>query len=101
MPVEVCERRANKHLSDSIEEGLPDGPEGNYNPKLKQMPFWRRHAKLLALAAVVVCLVLTSRVSAASSSKTPPKELYSCINDGQPDQQLTTYRDFAYQKPAR
>lgn len=83
------------------------GPQSSYNPKQKEeMPLWRRHIRALSVAAALMTLLLlSSRVSAAtsstSSSKGVPKELYSCINDGQPDQQLTTYKDFAYQKPAR
>jgi hypothetical protein len=101
LSAEVRSSKANKldtSLSDSrhIEEA-------SYNPKQKDMPFWRRHGRMLVVGAVLVCLLLTSRVSASSSSssKAGPPELYSCINDGQPDQQLTTYKDFAYQKPAR
>lgn len=73
-----------------------------YNPKQKQMPLWRRHARIMGALAALLCLALTSsRVSALGNAKSPPQALYSCINDGQPDQQLTTYQDFAYQKPAR
>lgn len=91
--------RANKPESTVFSE------ERKYNPKeRKDMPFWRRHMRHGMAGLAVVCLVLlTRRVSASTSSggTAPPKELYSCINDNQPDQQLTTYKDFAFQKPTR
>jgi hypothetical protein len=103
LSAELRSSKANK-LSDTIS---CRGPQSSYNPKQKEeMPLWRRHIKALSVAAALMTLLLlSSRVTAAtsstSSSKAAPAELYSCINDGQPDQQLTTYKDFAYQKPAR
>jgi hypothetical protein len=95
--------RANKE--SLFVESSAASLERRYNPKeRKEMSFWRRHMRHTLLAAAVVGLVLlTSRVSASSSrgGTAPPKELYSCINGNQPDQQLTTYKDFAFQKPAR
>lgn len=107
LSAELRSSKANK-LSDISSRG----PPSSYNPKQKgEMPLWRRHIRALSVAAALMTLLLlSSRVTAATSStksssagapKEAPKELYSCINDGQPDQQLTTYRDFAYQKPAR
>jgi hypothetical protein len=68
---------------------------------------WGRKAVLLMLLAGCACLAYSQSVTAGSAQKSgsssnagPPSELYSCINDGF-DQQLTTYRDFAYQKPVR
>ncbi|WIA29620.1 hypothetical protein OEZ86_012107 [Tetradesmus obliquus] len=59
------------------------------------------------LLAGCACLAYSQSVTAGSAEKSgsssgagPPSELYSCINDGF-DQQLTNYRDFAYQKPVR
>jgi len=74
----------------------------DYDPKNKELTMWRRHGiKLLALTVLGASLLAFARHTAASApSPGPPQELYSCINDGF-DQQLTTYRDFAYQKPAR
>lgn len=95
-------RAANKPEAQQQEGDSSEPGTTSYDPKHKEdMPFWRRHVRLMTIAiALVLCLLLTSRVSAYSSRK-PPKELFSCINDGQPEQQLTTYNDFAYQKPAR
>lgn len=104
LSAELRSSKANK-LTDFISSR---GAQSSYNPKQKEeMPLWRRHIRALAVAAALMTLLLlSSRVAAAtsstaSSSEGAPKELYSCINDGQPDQQLTTYKDFAYQKPAR
>lgn len=76
-----------------------------YDPKQKAMTFWRRHGRLTTAAALACCffllLLTSSHAFGGSSAKQPPKELYECINNGQPEQQLTTYEDFAYQKPAR
>jgi hypothetical protein len=103
LSAELRSSKANKLDSTSLSPDSRHTEEANYNPKQKEMHFWRRHGRMLVVGAVLVCLLLTSRVSAtsSSSSKAAPPELYSCINDGQPDQQLTTYKDFAYQKPAR
>lgn len=54
---------------------------------------------------LVLFLLLAGGVAGASAqqldgSGVPPQQLYDCINGGF-DQALTTYRDFAYQKPAR
>ena len=95
--------RASKANSNKLEQTA----SSRYNPKQKETLFWRSRKLMrytLLAAALVCCLVLLTSVSASSNSKkapAPPKELYSCINDNQPDQQLTTYKDFAYQKPAR
>lgn len=103
LSAELRSSKANK-LTDIISSR---GAQSSYNPKQKEeMPLWRRHIRALAVAAALMTLLLlSSRVSAATSSTASsegaPTELYSCINDGQPDQQLTTYKDFAYQKPAR
>eukprot|EP00878_Enallax_costatus_P001272 GHUV01001416.1.p1 GENE.GHUV01001416.1~~GHUV01001416.1.p1 ORF type:complete len:485 (+),score=84.31 GHUV01001416.1:159-1613(+) len=71
----------------------------DYNPKSKHTPMWRLYVYRMALGAMLVAAcMLFSRGRAAPIE--PPKELYTCINDGF-DQQLTTYKDFAYQKPAR
>lgn len=73
-----------------------------YDPKRKEeMPLWRKHGPLLAAALLCWLVIGCVSSSAAPASRTPPQELFDCINDGQPEQQLTTYRDFAFQKPAR
>jgi hypothetical protein len=78
--------------------------------KHKEPMAWKtmgRKAMLMLLLAGCACLAYSQSVTAGSAQKSgssstagPPSELYSCINDGF-DQQLTTYRDFAYQKPVR
>lgn len=85
----------------------PEAGQAIYDPKEKgsgsiPMPlWWRTHGRSLA-AGLLSLLLLTLGVSAGLAGRNQvPKELYSCINDGQPDQQLTTYSDFAFQKPAR
>lgn len=101
MHTELRATRANKTEAEQT-ECSELGDSISYDPKRskRDMALWRRHSRLMAIAALLLCLLLTSRVG-ASSKKSPPQELYSCINEGQPDQQLTTYKDFAYQKPAR
>lgn len=102
MHSEIRATRANKTEAQQNAECSELGDSISYDPKRskKDMTLWRRHSRLMVIAALLLCLLLTSRVG-ASSKKSPPQELYSCINEGQPDQQLTTYKDFAYQKPAR
>jgi hypothetical protein len=99
-----------KNSSSALQAVAGDASVLDSQHKHKEPMAWRtlgRKAVLLLLLAGCACLAYTQSVTAGSAEKSgsssiagPPSELYSCINDGF-DQQLTTYRDFAYQKPVR
>jgi hypothetical protein len=95
--------------SSSALQAVAGDPSLDSQQKHKEPMAWKlgRRAVLVLLLAGCACLAYSQSVTAGSAEKSgssssagPPSELYSCINDGF-DQQLTTYRDFAYQKPVR
>lgn len=104
MKLSVSTRKLCLHEAVEAGEGenrVVSKAEEDYNPKAKGMS-WNKCSTYLALLAVLLLLsaLLSQGQSVAGTSAPPPDELYSCINDGF-SQQLTTYKDFAYQKPAR
>lgn len=95
--------------SSSALQAVAGDPSLDSQQKHKDPMAWKlgRRALLVMLLAGCACLAYSQSVTAGSAEKSgsssgagPPSELYSCINDGF-DQQLTNYRDFAYQKPVR
>lgn len=92
-------------LQLASDSGGAEASGADYDPKGSKKGMIRRHwlkaAALLALLAPLAVWSNAARVGAAQPGAGPPQELYNCINDGHPATQLTTYRDFAYQKPAR
>lgn len=70
--------------------------------KAQKMAGWRRAVVrlLLVVPFLGVLALLMSSSAAASSNAQSQKLLFDCVNDGL-SQQLTTYKDFALQRPAR
>jgi hypothetical protein len=71
-----------------------------YNPKQKDMGCLRSRISRLLVFPCVAFLALLLGAQLLAARDTQPSPLYSCINEGL-TQQLTTYKDFAYQRPAR
>jgi lipopolysaccharide/colanic/teichoic acid biosynthesis glycosyltransferase len=84
-----------------VEVTLRQGAEGK-GQKAQRMVDWRRAVirLLLVVPFLGVVALLMSSSAAANSNAQSQKQLFDCVNDGL-SQQLTTYKDFALQRPAR
>ena len=93
-------RKSYVHLSaDGCTTNEESKHSAQYDPKQKDMGCLRsRLSRLLVLPCVGV-LVLLFGAQLLAARDTQPSPLYNCINEGL-TQQLTTYKDFAYQRPA-
>jgi hypothetical protein len=80
---------------------LRQGAEGK-GQKAQRMAGWQKAVVrlLLVVPFLGVLALLMSSSAAASSNAQSQKLLFDCVNDGL-SQQLTTYKDFALQRPAR
>ena len=75
-------------------------PTRNAGMALLASPAVRALLALPMLGLIAIALMPHPPAARAAGGGGPPKELFACLNDGYVQQQ-TTYRDFAYMKPAR